>query len=113
MQAVAAGTAAHGGGIEPGGFDEDVFCFGSDHRVPAAHDSGEAEGFGVVGDDEIVGIEGALDSIEGTEFFALARAADDDAAFDLVEIEGVGGLANGQRDEVGRVDGVGDELLFE
>ena len=30
-------------------------------------------------------------------FSPAARAADDDAAFDLVEIEGVGGMAHGEQ----------------
>ena len=38
---------------------------------------------------------------------------DDDAAFDLVEVEGVGGVAHAEEDEVGGVDGVGDLLLAE
>ena len=52
------------GGVEPGGFDEDVFGFGGDHGVAAAHDSGEGEGFLFVGYDEVVGFEGALGSVE-------------------------------------------------
>jgi hypothetical protein len=40
VEAVAARVAADGGRVEPGGFDEDVFCLGGDHGVPAAHDSG-------------------------------------------------------------------------
>ncbi len=72
-----------------------------------------AEGLGVVGDDEVFGIEGALDAVEGLELFAFAGAADDDAAFDLVEVEGMGGLAHGEPGEVGGVDGVGDFLLLE
>ena len=113
VQAVAAGGAANSHGLEPGGFDEDVFGFGSDHGVPAAHDAGEAERLDVVGDDEVFGIERALDAVQGLELFAFAGAADDDAAFDFVEVEGVGGLAHSEPGEVGGVDGVGDLLLLE
>ena len=113
VQAVAARGAADGHGIEPGGFDEDVLRVGRDHRVPAAHDAGEAERLCVVGDDEVFGVEGALDAVEGLELFAFAGAADDDAAFDLVEVEGVRGLAHGEPGKVGGVDGVGDLLLLE
>ena len=67
----------------------------------------------MIGDDEVFGIERALDAVEGLELFAFAGAADDDAAFDLVEVEGVGGLAHGEPCEVGGVDGVGDFLLLE
>ncbi len=113
VQAVAARGAANGHGLEPCGFDEDVLCVGRDHGVPAAHDAGEAERLDVVGDDEVFGIERALDAVEGLELFAFAGAANDDAAFDLVEVEGVGGLAHGEPGEVGGVDGVGDLLLLE
>ena len=99
--------------IEPGGFDEDVFCFGGDHGVPAAHDSGEGEGFFVVGHDEVVGFEGAFGAVEEFELFAFVGEADDDAAFELVEVEGVGGMAHAQEDEVAGVDGVGDLFLVE
>ncbi len=39
--------------------------------------------------------------------------ANDDAAFDLVEVEGVGGMAHAEEDEVAGVDGVADQLLAE
>ena len=113
VQAVAARGAAHGHGLEPCGFDEHVGRGGRDHRVPAAHDAGEAERLGVIGDDQVFGIERALDAVEGLELFAFAGAADDDAAFNLVEVEGVRGLAHGEPCKVGGVDGVGDFLLLE
>ena len=47
------------------------------------------------------------------ELFAFAGAADDDAAFELVEVEGVGGVAHGEDDVVGGVDGVEDGFLVE
>jgi hypothetical protein len=43
----------------------------------------------------------------------LCGEADDDAAFDLVEVEDVGGMAHAEQDEVGGVDGVRDGLLAE
>ena len=113
VEAVTACGAADCHWLEPRGFDEDVLGVGRDHGVPATHDAGEAERLDVIGDDEVFGIEGALDAVEGLEFFAFAGAADDDAAFDLVEVEGVGGLAHGEPCEVGGVDGVGDLLLLE
>ncbi len=113
VEEVAARAAADAGGIEPCGLDEDVLRLGGDHGVPATHDSGEAEGLLFVGDDEVVGLEGALGSVEEAELFAFAGEADDDAAFDLVEVEGVGGMSHAEEDEVGGVDGVGDLLLAE
>ena len=67
----------------------------------------------LVGDDEVVGVEDALHSIQGAELFAFAGSAHDDAAFELVEIEDVGRLSDGERAVVGGVDGVGYGLLLE
>ena len=64
VEAMAAGAAADAGGVEPGSFDEDVFGFGGDHGVVAAHDSGEGESFLFVGYYEVVGLEGAVGSVE-------------------------------------------------
>ena len=41
------------------------------------------------------------------------READDDAALDLVEVKGVGGMAHAEEDEVAGVDGARDLLLAE
>jgi len=58
-------------------FDEDILRLGRDHRVPAAHHAGESDGFLLVGDDEVVGIERALHSIQGAQLLAFTGAADD------------------------------------
>src|SRR5438552_18072911 len=71
VEAVAAGGAADADGIEPGGFDEDVSGFAGDYGVPAAHDSGEADGFYLVGYDEVVGFEEAPGAVEDLEAFAM------------------------------------------
>ena len=70
-------------------------------------------GFGVIGDDEVFWIERSFYSVEGLEFFSFAGATHHDAAFDFVEVEGVGRLAHGEPCEVCGVDGVGDFLLLE
>ena len=89
------------------------FVAGGDHRAPATHDPGEGEGFALIGDDQVVGFEGALGAVEELEFFALVGEADDDAAFDLVEVEGVGRMAHAEQGKVRGVDGVRDLLLAE
>ena len=113
VQAVALAAAADGCRIEPRSFHQNIFCFSGDHRVPAAHHSGQGEGFLLVGHHQVFGIEHTLDSIQRAEFFAAAGAAQDDAAFQLVAIEDVGGLTHGDGDVVGRVHGIGDELLLQ
>src|SRR5882757_2365357 len=54
VQAVAFAATAHGGGIKPGGFNQDIFGFGGDHRVPAAHDAGQPDGLFFVGNDQVL-----------------------------------------------------------
>ena len=113
VQAVAARAGADGGGVEPCGFDEDVFGGLGDARVPAAHYSGECERLLLVGDDEVVGGEDVLGAVEELEFFSCPCESGDDGAFDLVEVEAVRGLAHGKPAEVGGVDRGGDLFLAE
>src|ERR1035437_3634939 len=113
VEPVAARGAAHSHGLEPGGLDEHVGGGGSNHRVPPAHDACKAERLHVVGDDKVFRVESALDAVEGLELFTFARAANDDAALDLVEVESVRGLTHGEPYKVGGVDSVGNLLLLE
>jgi hypothetical protein len=113
VQAMTPRRPADGDRVKPRGFDEDVSGLGRDHRIPAAHDAGQAERLGVVGDDQIVGVEGALYAVQSLELFAFAGAADDDAALDLVQIKCVSRLTHGQPGKVRGVDGVENLLLFE
>jgi hypothetical protein len=113
VEEMAAGAATDGGGVEPGGLDEDVFGLGGDHGVPSTHDSGEGECLLFVGYNEVVGFEGALGSVEETELFALVGETDNDSSFDLVEIEGVGGVTHAEEDVVAGVYGVTDLFLAE
>ncbi len=113
VQAVPLAAAADRCRIEPRSLHQNIFCFGGDHRVPAAHYAGEGEGFFLVGHHQVFGIQHTLDSIQRTEFFAATSAAQDDATFQLVAIEDVGGLPHGDGNVVGRVHGIGDELLLQ
>src|SRR5580658_1310251 len=67
----------------------------------------------MIGDDQVFSIERALYAIEGFKALTLARAANHDAALDLVEVECMCGLAHGEPGEVSGVDGAGDALLLE
>ena len=113
MQAVTPRGLPHRHGIEPRRLDEHIFRLGRNHRVPAAHHSGQAQSLVVIGDDQIVGVEHALHAIQRLQPFALARPAHNDAALELVEIEGVRGLAHRQPCKVCGIDGVGDFLLLQ
>src|SRR6266702_3920509 len=83
VQAVPARGAANGDRIEPGGFYQYVGRGRGDHRVPPTHDSGQSEGLGVIGDDQVFRIESALYAVESPERFALAGTANDDAPSDF------------------------------
>src|ERR1035438_6410314 len=87
VETMAARGLAHGHGLKPGGLDEHVLCLGGDHRVPPAHDTSQANGLDVVGNDQVFGIESALNAVESLELFTLARAPNDDAALKPVEIK--------------------------
>ncbi len=62
----------------------------------------------MIGDDEVVGKEGAILAVEGDEGFAFSGVADDDAAVEFGEVEGVEGLAHLHEDVVGDVNEVVD-----
>ena len=113
VQTMPLAAAAHRCLIKPGGLHQDVFRFGGDHRVPTAHHSRQPDRLFFVCDDQIFGVENTFDAVQGLELFSAARATHDDAAFELVSIEGVGGMAHGEGDEVGCVDRIGDELLLQ
>ena len=112
VQAVALARAPHGERIEPCRFDQHVPGFRCDHRLPTAHDASERERLLLVGHDQVFRIEQTLDAIERLQLFALAGAAQDDSAFELVSIESMGGMSHGHGDIVGGVDRVRDELLL-
>ena len=65
-----------------------------------------------IADENRLGVELALDAVEGGHLLALAGGADDQlAAGDLVEVEGVQRLRGQQHHVVGHVDDVGDRPL--
>ena len=113
MQTMATRGAPNRSRVEPCGFDENVLCGGRDHRVPPTHHTGERKCFLLIGHDQIIGNQGALGAVEQAKFFACMGATDDDAAFKLVEIEGVGWMTDRHGDKVGGVHGVADQFLFE
>ena len=102
-------SATNRGRIEPGGLDEHVLGLLGDHRVEAAHHSGDSDGLRGVGDDEILLGELAFDSVEGLDDLAFIGAPNNDlAAFEQVEIESVRGMAELPERVVGGVGGVVD-----
>jgi len=113
MQPVASRTGANRRRVEPRRFDENVPGLVGYARLPSTHDPGEPKRLALVGDDQIVGNEGAFGAVQQLQFFAGACATHDDAAFNLVQIEGMGRLPHREPTEVGRIDRRGDRLLPE
>ena len=105
--------AANGHGLEPRGFHHHVCGLRRNHRVPAAHHAGEAQRFGVIRHNQVFGVKHALHAVQRFQPLAFACAANNDAAFDFVQIEGVRRLAHRQPCKVCSVHGVRDALLFE
>ena len=103
------GALADAGAVEAGGLEHHVGGVGDDLAVLAAHDARKAHGPGLVGDDQVVGIELAHLAVQGGQLLALLRPADDDsAALHIAVVEGVHGLAVLQHDVVGDIHDVVD-----
>ena len=78
----------------------------------AAHDPGDPGRAVVVADEDRLGVEGALDAVEGRHLLALAGGAHGQRpAGNLVEVEGVQRLRGEQHHVVGDVDDVVDRPL--
>ena len=114
VDAVALRHAAHGDWVPPRGFDQHVLRLLGDHRVEAAHHSGEADRLYCVGYDQVLGSEFAIDSIERLERLAGSCFANDQAtAFEQIEIENVGWLAALPENIVGGIDRIADGPLID
>ena len=107
-----AGGAAVGGGVEAGGFDEDVGSFLRDLGLHTAHDAGDAHGalaLSAVGNQGFVAPEHPVLAVQGLHGLAGAGGPHHDGlVLDLVVVEGVQGLVQLQHDEVGDIHHVVD-----
>ena len=74
----------------------------------ATHDASEGEGLGVIGDDEVMGLEGGGFAIEGDEYFVGKGWAYANGAVEFIGIEGVEWLTGFEHDEVRDVDDIID-----
>ena len=94
MHAQTARRATNGRRVEPRRLDEHVLRLLGDHRVEAAHHSGDGDGLCGVGDDEILLGELAFHPVERLNDLAfIGKPNNDLVAFEQVEIEGVRGMA--------------------
>ncbi len=106
MDEVPARRGANAGGVEPRRLDEDVLRLRRDHGVVPAHHAGKRDGLRVVGDDEVVGSQRARAAVEQAQLLARGRPPHGDATLDLVQVEGMRGMAHAEQHKVGRVDRV-------
>ncbi len=114
VHAQTACRAANAGWIEPGRLDQHVLGLLGDHRVEAAHDAGNGDGLYGISDNEILAGELSLDAVESLDDLAFASQPHDDlAAFEQVEVEGVGGMAEFPECIVGCVGGIVDRTRAE
>ena len=108
-QGVAEGRAPDADGVEDGRLDDDPPRGRPDLAGGTTHDAGDGQRAGLVGDEERLGRELALDVVERLEALALPGEPDDDAAVvDGIGIEGVDRLAQLDEHVVAGVDDVGD-----
>ncbi len=109
---MAASGAGHRDGVEGRGLEHDARGPARHLGVLAAHDAREAEHAvsvaAGVGDQQVLGVEGAGDVVEGGELLALAGTAHGDGADELLGVVGVQRLAQVEHHVVGDVDDQGD-----
>ena len=104
--------AADADRIEDRRFDDDVGRGGRDLGRRAAHDPGDPQGPGGIGDQQGLRFELTLDVVERLHALALAREADDDpAVVHGGRVEHVDRLAELQHHVVADVDDVADRSL--
>src|SRR6266404_3234074 len=113
VQSVPLGSFADCSRIEPGRLNEDIRRLFSDHRVEAAHYSGQSYGLACVRDDQIFGREFAVNAVKGFQSFAIARPADDDfPTFEQVKIKGMRRMPHLPERVIGSIGGVVDGALI-
>ena len=77
----------------------------------AAHDTGQGNGAGVIGDQQHVGTQLTLDAVQGLQRFARLRPPHHDAALQRLVVESMQGLARFEHDVIGDVHDVVDRAL--
>ena len=90
--------------VEVRRFDDDLGRQGRDLRTAAAHDAGEPEWTGVVGNQQIVGIKRPRHAIEGLQRLAGGGSASPQRAAELRSVVRVDGLTALEHHVVGDVD---------
>ena len=104
-----AGGAQHGQRVEVRRLEEHVGGLGPDLAVLAAHDPGDRDRSGRIGDHQVLACEVALLSVEGRDLLAGLRAPHHDPSFvEPRHVERVERRAESEHDVVRHVDDVRD-----
>ena len=104
-QTVTARRAADRDRLEPGGFDEHVLGRVGDLGRGTAHDTGDADGAGLIGDEQVLCVKLTHLVVEGRERLASLCTAHGDAAGELIEVVGVNRLTELEHHVVRDVNG--------
>ncbi len=103
VQPVPVGHGAHRAGVEEGALQQHPPGAGGHLGAVAAHGPGQADGAGVIGDEQVLRRELALDPVQGHQGLPRPGPAHGDPARHLVGVEGVGGVAVAVQQLVGGV----------
>ncbi len=106
-----AGRAGDRDRVEVRGLEQDVGGGARDLGARAAHHAGQTDRAGVVGDQQVLVVEVAGDSVEGLDLLPRPCTADHDRPAQLRPVVGVRRLAQLEHHVVGDVHGQGDRTL--
>ncbi|MNN33913.1 hypothetical protein D3C81_1476920 [compost metagenome] len=104
VEAIGASLASHCDGVEESTLEEQIASLGAHATVLSTHHTGDGQSTLVVGDHQGVGAQGDFLAVQQDYLLAFFRHAHADTAFDLVQIEGMHGLAEFEHHVVGDVD---------
>ena len=104
-----AGRGAHGGGLEPGGLQNDIRS-GVRHAafLPTHHAADGERLAGLVRDNQVRAVKRVFLAVQSLESFPFISGAGDDAALHFRRVKGMEGRSQFMQDEVGNIHNVVD-----
>ena len=101
---MAAGGASHRHLVKACGLNQDAGGRVGHLGRGAAHHTGQADHARIIGNHDVLGVQGTLHAVQGHQLLAGHRAAHHDFALNLIGIVEVQGLTGLQHHVVGDVD---------
>ena len=108
LDAEAAGGAADDGRLEPRALEQHIARRVRDLALSASDDPAESDGAAAIGNDDSLRIDGSRLAVETDHLLAAIAGANEDRCGQLVEIESMQRMTEGQHGVVGGVDHVVD-----